>query len=101
MATTFLTDPPISTPIGSEFVYKRKLDPEKALWTWLAASLSVEATTSAVGSPAATSLAKVGPESTEVLGGNRVPVSWRVTSGMRRSEPVFRPFVALPSSIEG
>ena len=100
MATTFLTAPPISTPIGSELVYSRKVAPEKAFCTAAAAPQPVDATTSAVGSPRATSFAKVGPESTETLGVNLLPTTCSMTCDMRSREPVSSPFVALTSSID-
>src|SRR5579883_1867932 len=55
---------------------------------------SAQATTTAAGSPAATSLAKVGPESTAICAGETGNVC-ASTSDMRNNVPSSIPFVAL------
>ena len=61
---TFLTAPPTSTPTMSVCIYARKLGPDSREASALANAGSREATVKAVGKPAPTSLAKVGPDST-------------------------------------
>ena len=63
-AITFLSAPPSSTPTRSSCVYTRKVAPcERRLHALAAARGLRAAATTAVGSPAATSAAKLGPES--------------------------------------
>ena len=89
MATTFLMEPPISTPIGSGLVYTRKVGPEKAACRVSAKPGSVEAATTAVGSKRATSRANEGPEMTAT---RDVPTTSRITSVTRMREWFSRPF---------
>ena len=62
IASTFLTAPPTSTPIGSVEVYTRRLSLWKAATACSVSATSVLAATSAVGWPSATSCAKLGPD---------------------------------------
>ena len=49
MANTFLTAPPISTPIGSSLAYTRSVGPCSALTVCATSAASLLAATSAVG----------------------------------------------------
>jgi hypothetical protein len=61
IATTFLRAPPISTPMTSSVLYTRKRWFVKASCAACVKALLRPATSTAVGMPAATSLAKLGP----------------------------------------
>mmetsp|Transcript_36970 Transcript_36970/g.52226 ORF Transcript_36970/g.52226 Transcript_36970/m.52226 type:complete len:238 (-) Transcript_36970:798-1511(-) len=61
-AMTFLTAPPISTPMTSLLVKTRKLSSESSSARSLANNSSSEATTTAVATPSQISLAKDGPD---------------------------------------
>ncbi len=88
---TFLRAPASSTPTTSSLEYTRKTRVARGRWTLSATAWSAEATTTAVGSPLATSMANEGPESTA---SGRPGTSAAATSVMRRSVSTSRPFVA-------
>ena len=69
------------------------MGPLRLSCTRVAVSGWVEATTTAVGIPRATSSAKLGPESTAI--GWPTPISSAITCDIRSSESVSRPLVAL------
>ena len=93
IATTFLSAPPISTPATSSVAYSRSDGPRNSCWTRRAASADGDATTTAVGSPAATSAANVGPDSTAT--GRVGPASSAITCDIGKSVPCSRPLAAL------
>ena len=88
MASTFFTAPPTSTPIGSVEVYTRRLSEWKAATACSAKAVSRLAATRAVGWPNATSLAKLGPDSTPLraCGRKASAISWP-----RRPLPFSKP----------
>ena len=71
IAMMFFTAAAISTPIKSELVYSRKRGPDNSACKRSRSRSSGDATTSAVGSPCATSGANVGPEMAATCGTNR------------------------------
>ena len=100
MATTFLIEPPISTPIVSRLVYSRKVGPEKADWMAVPRAWSSDATTRAVGSSRATSPAKVGPEITATRGSKLCRTTCRITADICSNVPFSSPLVALTKSMD-
>ena len=93
MAMTFFTAPPSCTPIKSGLLYTRKLLPQcSSCWRSSEKAWSVDASEIAVGRPAASSLANVGPEIT--ASGISVPSTSRATSCNRRPVSASSPFVA-------
>ena len=93
MAMTFFIAPPISTPTTSSLAYSRKRSDRKSCCTAATASARRPATTTAVGTPRATSAAKLGPEST--VTGRAPPTSSAMTSDIRSRVPSSIPFAAL------
>ena len=75
--------------------------PESRSWAAVATSSLFEATTSAAGSPRATSRAKLGPERTAKREENASGSDSRITWLMRRCVFSSRPFVALTRSWPG
>jgi hypothetical protein len=71
IASTFLIAPPASTPVMSALSYARSVAPRRRAASARANAPSVEATTSAVGKPSATSSAKLGPETAPTGAGHR------------------------------
>ena len=77
------------------------MGPEKACWTRLAVSGSVDATTTAAGSPCAISRAKVGPESTAMRASSWLLHTSATTSDIRSSVPASMPLVAVTKMVPG
>ena len=96
MAMTFFIAPPISTPITSSLPYRRRYGLRNSAWTSSVAGASADAASTAVGSCCATSIAKLGPDSTTT--GRPAPASSATTSDMRSSVSVSSPFAALTST---
>ena len=95
IATTFLIEPPISTPIVSWLVYSRKVGPEKAVWMLLRQGRIFRRYYQCRRFEPRTSLAKVGPDITATRGSKLCPTTWRITSDIRSNVPFSSPLVAL------
>ena len=95
----FLTAAAISTPIRSGLVYRRNRGADSSCCKNARSCSSGDATTSAVGSPRATSGANVGPEIAATFGLNRVLATSMTTSDIRINVSFSMPFAALTKNI--
>jgi hypothetical protein len=93
MAMMFLSAPPISTPTTSSVPYSRKYGARNSACTRSTTCGSREAIDTAVGSSRASSIAKLGPDSTATRAAGAHSCS--ITSEMRNSVWPSSPFVAL------
>ena len=102
MAIVFFNAPPISTPTTSPLPYSLSVFERKCAWIDSTAADDSPAATMAVGNSRASSMAKLGPESTTMAAAGH---STRSNSDIRSIEPSSRPLAALisvrPGAIRG
>ncbi len=97
---TFLTAPPSSQPTTSVLVYGRKYGVWQAVWSRLATTSSVQATTLAAGCRLAISRARLGPLTTATRSGPTLATS-AMTSLIRFAVPSSMPFIRLTRTVPG
>src|SRR5207247_1119424 len=98
IATTFLTAPPTCSPMGSALSRVRNIGACSSGWSFRAALMSLEATTTSVGKPRATSRAKLGPERNASRSAPTAGMVSASTSDMSLSVRSSIPLVATTTS---